>query len=210
MSSHADKRPHFTTWRSWDDVVAALEGAVSPHTTERLRQAYEFAAASHRGQVRPAGEPYVKHLLEVLEILIAGAGIRDERTLLTAILHDVVEDTDRTLAEVRSRFGDEIADLVEWLTKPDSEPEHASVVRRSYLNRFEQAPGAAVDVKLADRLSNVQRLDTHPSADKQRLYYRETIENIVPLTAQRPWFATQFAAWQRTFRHLEAPERTEP
>jgi (p)ppGpp synthase/HD superfamily hydrolase len=185
-------------WRSWDDVVAGVDGALPASTLARLREAYQFAVACHGDQVRPAGEPYAEHLLEVLEILIAGAGVRDEPTLLAAALHDVVEDTGCTLDEVRARFGDEPAELVAWLTKGAS--------RRDYLARLRDAPAAALDVKLADRLSNVQRLDTHPRPEKQRSYYRETVESIVPLAAGRPWFAAQFAAWQNAFRYLE----TEP
>lgn len=188
------------SWRSWDDVAAGIDRALPPDGLARLRAAYEFAVACHGDQVRPGGEPYAEHLLEVLEILVTGAGVRDEPTLLAAVLHDVVEDTSCTADELRTRFGDEVAALVGWLTKP------ADGTRRDYLARLQRAPAAALDVKLADRLSNVQRLDTHPRADKRRSYYRETVERIVPLAAGRPWFAAQFAAWQTAFRHVD----TEP
>jgi guanosine-3',5'-bis(diphosphate) 3'-pyrophosphohydrolase len=210
VSSHADRQgPLFESWRSWDDVQAGLEGAVAPDVIARLHQAFSFALTCHAQQVRPAGEPYAEHLLEVLEILVAGAGLRNESTLLAGVLHDVVEDTDCTLEDVRSRFGAHVADLVGWLTKPDAESGRAAAARQSYLSRLEEAPGAAIDVKLADRLSNVQRLDTHPSPDKQRSYYRETVESILPLSSGRPWFATQFSQWRHVFSHLEAPQQEE-
>jgi GTP pyrophosphokinase len=190
--------PLYESWRTWDDVRAAVDGAVAPAALGRLEDAFAFAVARHGDQVRPAGEPYAEHLLEVLEILVAGAGVRDEPTLLAAVLHDVVEDTDCTLAEVRARFGDEVAELVDWLTKP------ADGTRGDYLARLARAPAAALDVKLADRLSNVQRLDTHPRPDKRRAYYRETVESILPLAAGRPWFAARFGAWRQAFRHLES------
>ena len=210
MSAVPDGRgPLFVSWRSWDDARGALERVEPPDTVERLQDAFEFAVARHADQVRPAGEPYAEHLLEVLEILVSGAGIRDERTLLAAALHDVVEDTDCSLDEVRSRFGADVAELVDWLTKPDAAPEQAGAARQSYLDRLERAPEQAVDVKLADRLSNVQRLDTHPRPEKQRSYYRETVETIVPLARRRPWFEQRFSSWRDAYRHLESPERAE-
>lgn len=67
--------------------------------------AVSFAEEAHGDQKRPAGEPYLEHLLEAVEILVSGAGVRDEDLLVAAVLHDVVEDTDRTAGEVGERFG---------------------------------------------------------------------------------------------------------
>jgi hypothetical protein len=92
---------------------------------------------------------------------------------------------------------------------PQPKPAGHPSMRESYLKRRERAPGEAVDVKLADRLSNVQRLDTHPSPDKQRSYYPETVENILTLSRRRPWFAMQFSAWRHVFSHLEARQQQE-
>jgi len=210
VSAPADGRaPLFVSWRSWDDAAPALQRILVPQTVQRLHDGFDFAVARHGDQVRPAGEPYAEHLLEVLEILVMGAGVSDERTLLAAVLHDVVEDTDCTLEEVQSRFGPEVAEIVDWLTKRDAEPAQADAARQTYLRRLERAPEAAVDIKLADRLSNVQRLDTHPRPDKRRSYYRETVDSIVPLARGRPWFEMQFASWRDAFRHLEAPQRSE-
>lgn len=210
MSADSDGRlPRFAAWRSWEHARSALTDVLAPDAVERVQEAFEFAVACHAEQVRPAGEPYAEHLLEVLEILVMGAGVRDEPTLATAVLHDVVEDTDCTLEEVQSRFGAEVTELVDWLTKPDAEPDQAGAARDRYLRRLERAPDRAVDVKLADRLSNVQRLDTHPRPDKQRSYYRETVDSIMPLAVRRPWFATQFSSWRDAYRHLETPERSE-
>lgn len=153
-----------------------------------------FAVRWHAGQKRPAGEPYVEHLREATAFLAYGAGVTDPALLRAAVLHDVVEDTDCTLDEVRATFGDEVATLVDWVTKGDS--------RDAYLERLRTAPREALLVKLADRASNVQRLDTHPRPEKRRSYYAETVRVIVPLSAAHPWFADWYAAWQREFAHL--------
>jgi (p)ppGpp synthase/HD superfamily hydrolase len=165
-------------------------------TLTGLDEAVAFAVQRHGDQRRPAGEAYVEHLLEALQVLVDAVGVRDPDTLRAAVLHDVVEDTPTTLDEVRQRFGPRVADLVGWVTKSDG------VERAAYLARLRQAPAEAIDVKLADRLSNVQRLRTHPRPDKQVSYFRETVESIVPLAADRPWFAQWYRQWQHDHADL--------
>lgn len=159
-----------------------------------LDDAVAFAVGWHADQKRPAGEPYVEHLQEATAFLAYGAGVTDPALLHAAVLHDVVEDTDCTLAEVRDTFGTDVATLVDWVTKGDD--------RAAYLDRLRTAPREALLVKLADRASNVQRLDTHPRPEKQRSYYAETVRSIVPLSSAHPWFADWYASWQREFAHL--------
>lgn len=159
-----------------------------------LDDAVTFAVGWHGDQKRPAGEPYVEHLREATAFLAYGANVTDPALLHAAVLHDVVEDTGCTLAEVRTTFGDEVATLVDWVTKGDD--------RGAYLERLRTAPAAALLVKLADRASNVQRLDTHPRPEKRRSYYTETVRSIVPLSTAHPWFEDWYATWQREFAHL--------
>ena len=170
------------TFSAADDWPAGLDDAIA------------FATHRHADQRRPAGEPYVEHLKEATAFLAYGAGVTEPALLRAAVLHDVVEDTDCTLAEIRAAFGDEVATLVDWVTKGDD--------RAAYLERLRSAPVDALLVKLADRASNVQRLDTHPRPEKQRTYYAETVRTIVPLSAAHPWFADWYATWQREFAHL--------
>lgn len=159
-----------------------------------LDDAVTFAIHWHGDQRRPAGEPYVEHLKEATAFLAHGAGVTDPALLRAAVLHDVVEDTACTLPEVRDAFGEEVATLVDWVTKGDD--------RAAYLERLRTAPRDALLVKLADRASNVQRLDTHPRPEKQRAYYAETVRSIVPLSVAHPWFADWYGMWQREFAHL--------
>jgi guanosine-3',5'-bis(diphosphate) 3'-pyrophosphohydrolase len=159
-----------------------------------LDDAVSFAVHWHGDQCRPAGEPYVEHLQEATAFLAYGAGVTDQEMLTAAVLHDVVEDTDCTLTEVRTTFGDRVATLVDWVTKSDD--------RAAYLTRLRSAPKDALLVKLADRASNVQRLNTHPRQEKQRSYYAETVRVIVPLAETHPWFRAWYATWQQEFAHL--------
>ena len=156
--------------------------------------AVQFATGWHADQKRPAGEPYVEHLKEATAFLAYGAEETSPALLHAAVLHDVVEDTACTLAEVRTAFGPEVATLVDWVTKGDD--------RAAYLERLHTAPREALLVKLADRASNVQRLDTHPRVEKQRSYYAETVRVIVPLSTAHPWFEDWYATWQEKFAHL--------
>lgn len=159
-----------------------------------LDDAITFATHWHGDQRRPAGEPYVEHLREATAFLAYGAGVTDPALLRAAVLHDVVEDTACTLDTVRDTFGDKVATLVDWVTKGDD--------RAAYLERLRTAPVDALLVKLADRASNVQRLDTHPRPEKRRSYYEETVRSIMPLASAHPWFENWYATWQREFAHL--------
>jgi (p)ppGpp synthase/HD superfamily hydrolase len=122
------------------------------------------------------------------------------------LLHDVVEDTECTIEEVRERFGPEVAELVAWVTKPDPGPgDDPQEFRQRYLASFDTAPADVLTVKLSDRYSNVQRLDTHPRPVKQASYYAETVRWFLPLAAGSPQFEAPFARWNTKFSYL-APD----
>lgn len=128
----------------------------------------------------------------------------DPAVLAAVLLHDTVEDTGATVPEVEAEFGPEVAELVDWVTKPPAAGPGRQAKRAAtsaYLRRLRDAPRAAVLVKLADRMSNVQRLDQMPP-DFQRRYYAETVTYILPLAADEPWFAQWYAAWRGHFAHL--------
>lgn len=168
-----------------------------------LDEAVAFAGHWHGGQTRPAGEPYLEHLLEATRVLVEAVGVTDVDVLRAAVLHDVVEDTACTPAEVRKRFGDDVAVLVDWVTKPPRrEDQSRQQARAAYLERLPTAPPAAILVKLADRLSNVQRLDTHPRPEKAGAYYDETVRLILPLAEPHPWFHDWYGTWRAEFSRL--------
>ncbi len=194
----------FEAKEGWYTLRSRWAGRLSEVDLTALDRATAFAEAWHDDQTRPAGEPYIEHLLEVTRVLVEAIGITDVDILRTAVLHDVVEDTGCTLDEVRERFGDRVATLVDWVTKPvRGEGESREQARATYLDRLRSAPDDAVLVKLADRLSNVQRLDTHPRPEKQRDYYDETVRSIVPLAERHPWFRDWYGAWRSEFSRLD-------
>jgi (p)ppGpp synthase/HD superfamily hydrolase len=193
----------YDRWATWAQAEAGLRPLVSPQDLEALREAFAFAKACHGDQARPTGEPYERHLLEAVEVLAEGAGILQRDVLAAALLHDVVEDTACTLDRVRDRFGPGVAELVDWVTKTDPpEGGDSQAARLGYLRRLASAPPEAVLVKLADRLSNVQKLDRHPRPEKRRSYYRETVDWILPLAAGVPFFHDQFGRWRERFAEL--------
>lgn len=148
-----------------------------------IQNAAEFAKTMHEGQTRASGEPYYTHPLEVAGIL---ADMKmDPATIVTAILHDTLEDTPATYKELSSKFGKEVADLVNGvskLTKIESqtvEGKQAENFRKLVLAMSEDI--RVLLVKLADRLHNMRTLGAFDKPDKQRRIARETLEIYAPL-----------------------------
>jgi GTP pyrophosphokinase len=192
----------FTDWHSWQRTEPELRRLLPAADADAIGRAVEFAVRYHGDQTRPTGAPYAEHLLEALEVLVRGAGVTDPGILQAAVLHDVVEDTPCTIDDVRRAFGGRVAELVGWVTKPAAEEgADRRAVKQAYLGRLQDAPDDAVLVKLADRASNVQTL-RNLGLPKQRQYYAETVEYIMPLAAQREWWADWYASWQRAHRDL--------
>ncbi len=148
-----------------------------------VENAIEFAKTMHEGQTRASGEPYYTHPLEVAGIL--GDMKMDTATIITAILHDTLEDTPATYKELTAKFGKEVADLVNGvskLTKIESqtvEGKQAENFRKLVLAMSEDI--RVLLVKLADRLHNMRTLGAFNRPDKQRRIARETLDIYAPL-----------------------------
>ena len=194
----------FTSWHCWPQAEPGLRARLPAGTVARVAEAVAFAACQHGDQRRPTGAPYTEHLLETLEVLVRGAGAMDPDVLAAAVLHDVIEDTRCTLAELTARFGPRVAGLVGWVTIPPAVPgQDRAQVKREYLLGLRAAPRDAILVKLADRASNVQTLRNLPPG-RQRAYYAQTVEYIVPLADGEPWFRYWYASWRAAFADLAA------
>ncbi|MGD0687110.1 MAG: bifunctional (p)ppGpp synthetase/guanosine-3',5'-bis(diphosphate) 3'-pyrophosphohydrolase, partial [Streptosporangiaceae bacterium] len=155
--------------------------ATHPKADVRLvEHAYDVAAAQHSGTLRKSGDPYITHPLAVATIL-AELGMNHE-TLCAALLHDTIEDTPYTLAELRREFGDEIAELVDGVTKLDKvkygEAAQAETVRKMVVAMSRDI--RVLVIKLADRLHNMRTLRYLPRA-KQEQKSREVLEIFAPL-----------------------------
>lgn len=171
--------------RQADGLMAFLEELkryLPEDQVVRFEQAYRFGESAHKGQLRLSGEDYIQHPLQVARIL-AGLHV-DIETLVAAILHDVIEDTPITRAEIETRFGAEVAHLVDGVSKLTqiSFPTHAE----TQAENFRKMLLAMVDdirvilIKLADRLHNMRTLDSMPDA-KRRLIAAETLEIYAPI-----------------------------
>ena len=191
----------FTDWHTWQQAEPGLRAGLPTDTVARLEEAVAYAAAHHGDQRRPTGAPYLQHLLEALEVLVRGAGVTDPEILCAAVLHDVVEDTPCTVDDVRREFGDRVAAMVGWVTKPPDDGGDPKAAKKAYLAGLRDAPQDAILVKLADRASNVQTLRSLSPA-RQREYYAQTVTYIMPLAATRDWFATWYASWQAEHQDL--------
>ena len=150
-----------------------------------LNKAYVYAMKAHGHQVRASGDPYFTHPLEVAAIL---TDMRlDDSTIAAALLHDVVEDTESTHAEIEELFGEEIASLVEGLTKINrldlisKEAAQAENLRKLLLAMSRDA--RVLLVKLADRLHNMRTLD-HVKPEKRARIAKETMDIYAPLAGR--------------------------
>ena len=147
-----------------------------------LERAYRFSERSHRGQQRASGEPYVSHPLEVANLLV---GFKMDVTTVTAgLLHDVLEDTGATKADLEAEFGKEIAELVDGVTKlgklafSSREERQAENFRKMLIAMARDL--RVIMIKLADRLHNMRTLD-YLAADRGRKIAQETLDIYAPL-----------------------------
>ncbi len=148
-----------------------------------VNRAYEYAKKMHDGQTRSSGEPYYTHPMEVAGLL---ANMKlDTATIVTAILHDTLEDTKATFDEVKGQFGEEVANLVNGVSKLSRiegqtvEGKQAENFRKLVLAMSEDI--RVLLVKLADRLHNMRTLNAIQKPEKRQRIARETIEIYVPL-----------------------------
>jgi len=191
----------------FDDIIEKIQGKYSEKDLRLLQKAYIFAARAHKGQIRRSGEPYLSHPLEVTNIL-AEMNL-DLATLVAGLLHDVLEDTEVSLAEIRENFGREAATLVEGVTKisrvEDSSPEEtrAETIRKIILAMTDDL--RVIFIKLADRWHNLKTLH-YLSEDKQRRIAQETLEIYAPIANRLGMGRIRAELEDLSFRYVEPDE----
>lgn len=163
-------------------LTLRLKEYLKPEDIQQVWAAYRFSAAAHEGQTRKSGDPYITHPVAVAGIL---AELHmDTPTLVAALLHDVVEDTGVTNQEVSEKFGKQVAELVDGLSKLDKiEFQSATQAQAENFRKMLLAMSQDVRVilvKLADRLHNMSTLDAM-SPEKRRRIARETLEIYAPI-----------------------------
>ncbi len=166
----------------FEGLKERLTSYLEPDQVDLIRQAYILARDAHEGQTRSSGEPYITHPVAVTGIL---ADMRlDHETLMAALLHDVIEDTDYTKADLAERFGDTVAGLVEGVSKLDKiqfnskEEAQAENFRKMILAMTQDI--RVILIKLADRTHNMRTLGAL-RPDKRRRIARETLEVYAPI-----------------------------
>jgi guanosine-3',5'-bis(diphosphate) 3'-pyrophosphohydrolase len=166
----------------FDDILDKVAASYNEKEITQLKKAYVFAGRAHKGQTRRSGEPYLSHPLEVANFL---ADMRLDSTTLTAgLLHDVLEDTEITPTDLRENFGQDVADLVEGVTKmsrvQESSPEvrQAETIRKIILTMINDL--RVIFIKLADRIHNLKTLKFLPE-DKQKQIAKETLDIYAPI-----------------------------
>jgi len=173
----ADRRSRALLDALLDDLGAYLSAAA----VADIHNACRFGAEAHAGQTRISGEAYIDHPLAVARIL--GQMRMDSRTIIAAVLHDVVEDTAITVAQVAARFGGDVAALVDGVSKVsqlEMEPKHAEAASFRKMFMATAKDLRVIIIKLADRLHNMRTL-TPLRFEKRRRIARQTLEIYAPI-----------------------------
>jgi GTP diphosphokinase / guanosine-3',5'-bis(diphosphate) 3'-diphosphatase len=186
------------------DLFAAVEPFAERLDLDLIARAYEFSAMAHAGQKRHSGEDYIVHCIEVARIL---AELHlDSATIAGGLIHDVVEDTSATLDDVRDAFGDEVATVVDGLTKiakvqfRTSTEQQVENFRKLLLSMAQDA--RVILIKLADRLHNMRTLDWLREEKRQRIAL-ETREIYAPLAHRLGVAAIKWEMEDLCFKYLE-------
>jgi GTP pyrophosphokinase len=185
-------------------LFVQLETYLAREQIDILKNAYDIAVSAHKGQKRASGEDYIVHPLGVAYIL---AMLQlDADSIAAALLHDVAEDTNATIEDIKECFGAEVALLVDGLTKLgrieylSKEDQQAENYRKMFLAMAKDI--RVVLIKLADRLHNMRTLGYMPP-DKQKAIARETLELFAPLAHRLGIYTIKWELEDLSFRYLE-------
>ncbi|MBI4478011.1 MAG: bifunctional (p)ppGpp synthetase/guanosine-3',5'-bis(diphosphate) 3'-pyrophosphohydrolase [Acidobacteria bacterium] len=188
----------------FEDLVDKVRGYSPDADIELLRRAYVFSAFEHKGQVRHSGEPYLIHPLEVADVL---ADLKlDTVAIAAGLLHDVVEDTLTSIDRIRELFGEEVAHVVEGVTKISTIPFSTTEERQA--ENFRKILLAMVDdirvimVKLADRLHNMRTLH-HLGEERRVRIAQETLDIYAPIANRLGMSKVKNELEELAFKYLE-------
>lgn len=171
-----------TAVKTFEQLVEKIRASEKPYDLEKITQAYKVAEKAHEGQLRTSGDPYITHPLAVASILLDYC--MDTDTICAALLHDTVEDADVTLDELRKKFGEDVALMVDGVTKiglvplVSKEEQQAENIRKILMAMSKDI--RVIIIKLADRLHNMRTLAARPP-EKQRKTSLETMNFYAPI-----------------------------
>ena len=196
-------------------LIERVSGYLSEQVAGTVQEAYDFAEKCHQGQTRLSGEPYIAHPLQTA-LFLANLNL-DSHTIIAALLHDVVEDCEVTLEEISSRFGEEVSQLVDGVTKltrmdvrfqqssngldlsDEQDQLYSESLRKMLVAMAEDI--RVVLIKLADRLHNMQTLDALP-VEKRKRIAQETLDIYSPLAHRLGIWEIKWRLDDLSFRHL--------
>ena len=191
--------------RCYQDLVKRIEESGMLLDLGRIRTAFELAASAHENQKRKDGSPYVTHTVAAAEIIVDMGGM-DEDSIVAALLHDVIEDTNISHEDVQKQFGPSVADLVEGVTKltrvnyTSREEEQMENTRKMLLAMSKDI--RVILIKLADRLHNMRTMD-YQSPEKQRLKSLETMQIYAPIAHRLGMQAVKWELEDLSLRYLD-------
>src|SRR3954469_18853687 len=178
-------------------------GYLKPSDVGRIEKAYQFSSAAHAGQFRKSGHPYISHPVAVAEIIADWQ--LDAQAVMAALLHDVMEDTEVSKAEISQRFGKPVAEMVDGVSKLDQiefasrEDAQAENFRKMLLAMARDV--RVILIKLADRLHNMRTLDAMAPAHRKRIA-RETLDIYAPIANRLGLNALYLELQDLSFKHL--------
>lgn len=187
-----------------EKLIARAEQMYPDDSVQKIIRAYELADEAHRGQKRSSGEDFIIHPVQVAHILM-DLGL-DADTVAAGLLHDVIEDTDVELEELREEFGDEIAMLVDGVTKlgrieyKNKKERQAESLRKMFLAMAKDI--RVIIIKLSDRLHNLRTLE-YVDEDKQREKAHETLEIYAPLAHRLGIYRIKWELEDTSLRYID-------
>lgn len=199
-----------STYMTYEDLTRYIQESGRTYDMNLLDQAYEVAAKAHDGQLRRSGEPYISHPLNVAKLLVE-LGM-DSQSVAAALLHDVVEDTAVTLDDIKSKFGADVALLVDGVTKltkmtfSSLEEQKAENLRKMLLAMSQDV--RVMIIKLCDRVHNMRTGDAWPE-QKRRDKALETMEVYAPIAHRLGISGIKEELEDRSLRYLDPVGYTE-
>jgi GTP diphosphokinase / guanosine-3',5'-bis(diphosphate) 3'-diphosphatase len=193
--------PHTTSTSTATSTATSLAAA------QDVLRATQFAAERHSKQRRKgaAGEPYINHVIEVAGLVAMALEEPDTNLLMAALLHDTIEDTGTTRAELAERFGQDVADLVVELTDDKSLPKAER--KRLQVEHARKKSKRAQMIKIADKISNLRSILTSPPADwdyeRKQQYFAWAKRVVDGLTAPNPILKAEFEKAVRRFDEVK-------
>jgi GTP pyrophosphokinase len=181
--SKQEERDNKLIQEAFDELYAlCYDRCKDDEERQGIRLAFNIANASHKGMRRKSGEPYIMHPIAVARIVVEEIGLA-YKSVVSALLHDVVEDTDYTLDDIRETFGDKIASIVDGLTKIEGVFDSTTTLQAENFKRILATMNddmRVILIKLADRLHNMRTISSMPEHKRSKIV-GETVYFFVPL-----------------------------